>query len=295
MMSTQNTKRARRLTSIAWPIPVVFGLCLPMLMSADTVPALRAYGSETPWAGIGQSGDEWNQSATAADLVGIDLGDRGPDGSYSDAYARAVFGYMGVRADAYRNFNNTFGVQGNAGGDANAEFVDYVLPGGNSPIGFADYLLILSLDGVHTRENGWPVYSATAVVHWDIRDIVTNTVYANGYWYSSDNDPLGGTKLAIDVGGAPANDLLRIDVSLEAIARVFSADPEQYRLAQVDYSHTLQAVLTTDTPGASTMGLSGHDYAAAPEPGTLTLLGSGLAAVVFRRLHKRRAGLNRPR
>ena len=84
-------------------------------------------------------------------------------------------------------------------------------------------------------------------------------------------------------------------MSLEALARVYSADPEQYRLAQVDYSHTLQAVLTTDTPGASTVGLSGHDYAAAPEPGSWALLSTGLVALVFCRRHTRSAGLKRLR
>src|SRR5690349_19897180 len=124
-MLTRDTKKARRVAFLAWPILAVCGLCFPIPLSADVVPAIRASGTESPWAGIGKSGDVWNQNATAADLVGITLDDSGPDGSGASAYASSALGSMRVEAQTYRNFNITPGQQGYAGAYATADFVDY--------------------------------------------------------------------------------------------------------------------------------------------------------------------------
>jgi hypothetical protein len=59
----------------------------------------------------------------------------------------------------------------------------------------------------------------------------------------------------------------------------------------VDYSHTVIAHLDALTPGASTVGVSGFDYATAvPEPSMPALVGFGLGVLaVWERRHRRSA------
>jgi hypothetical protein len=79
------------------------------------------------------------------------------------------------------------------------------------------------------------------------------------------------------------NDYLRIEVGLSSFAYVMSNNYHPaYQTAVADYSHTLNMHLDTVTPGANTVGVSGHDYttpASIPEPTVWALMLVGFGGI----------------
>jgi len=268
--------------SISFAIGVAVALLLvPGWSRAASLTELRAYGSEGPYGGCttcgGQSADRDIPNAVFGDVASFSLSNLGGDLSYADSIGVAGFGYLNAYADAHRTYNTSLSgtyMVGDAQAGAQTEFIDYLLPGASSPVGYASYMLTLAITGSHTsQDSSYPDnITAEGFVSWDIRNNRTGDVYAHGTWTSTDLNPQ--TLLHIPVGGVAPNDLMRLDVGLDAFAYVMSNNINPANLtAFADYSHTLVASLDAVTPGASTLGVSGHDYAtSAPEPGSFLLL-----------------------
>ena len=286
------------------PMPFAIGLTTALLLApgwswGSSITELRAFGAEGPYGGCttcgGQNADDDIPHAVLGDVATFTpLGNIGGDGSYADANATATFGYLHAYADAHRTYNNILnGVPyglGDAQASAEARFIDYILPGGSSPVGYASYVLTLAITGSHSsQDSSYPdAVTALGSVNWDIRDNVTGAVYAHGGWNSTDLIPQ--TVLTIPVMNTVATDLMRLEVDLSAGAYVMSTNSNPADLTAVaDYSHTLVASLSGVTPGASTVGASGYDYSAAvPEPGTVLLWLPAIAMVVLRGLRRGR-------
>ncbi len=263
--------------------------------ATPATPATRAYGGDGPYGGcvscLSHSFDQRNDDATpTAPAVGGSVGDIGGDGSYGHASAWAQLGQLHAYADAHRTSNGNFYAPvypaGDAQSSATARFTDYLLPAHNDPsIHYANYLLTLNLTGSHSsQDNALPnSISAVAQISWDIRDELTGHVYANGNFDTTDAQP---TKLAqIPVTGVVATDPMSIEVSLSDFAYVMSTNQPNYLTAVVDYSDTLDVNLDALTPGASTVGATGFDYAspsAVPEPAAGLLCLAGLIAIACR-------------
>jgi len=274
-------KHIRTHQSISFAIGLTAALLLVPGSSRASIAELRAYGSEGPYGGCttcgGQSADQDVPNAVNGNVASFSLSNLGGDGSYADSSAVAGFGYLLAYADAHRTYNTSLVgtyMVGDAQAAAQTEFVDYLLPGASSPIGYASYMLTLAISGNHTsQDSSYPdAITAEGFVTWDIRNNRTGDVYAHGTWTSTDLNPQ--TLLHIPVGGVAPNDLMRLDVGLDAFAYVMSNNSNPADLtAFADYSHTLVASLDAVTPGASTLGVSGYDYASSvPEPGSLLLL-----------------------
>jgi len=263
--------------------------------ATPATPATRAYGGDAPEGGcvtcLSHSFDQRNDDATpTAPAVGGSVGDIGGDGSYGHASAWAQLGQLHAYADAHRTANGNFYAPvypaGDAQSTATARFTDYLLPAQNDlSIHYANYLLTLDLVGSHSSaDDALPnTISAEAQISWDLRDELTGDVYAGGSFDTTDAQP---TKLLqIPVSGVVATDPMQVEVSLNAFAYVMSTNQPNYLTAVVDYADTLDVNLDALTPGASTVGATGHDYASAsavPEPAAGLLCLAGLIAIVFR-------------
>lgn len=251
--------------------------------------SLRADGGGGPYGGcttcLGQTYDKRNDNALAGATVGDGVSSPAPDGSYMDASSKAGFGHLHAYSDAHRTYDATS--PGDAQAGASASFIDYIDPAANVPIiGYANYQLTLNLNGSHTLTDGAGAnfIIAGAQLSWDLRDERTGQVYASGVFDTTDAHP--GTHLVIPVAANP-NDWMSVDVGIATNTYVMSYNAAPYLTAVADYHDTLDVSLKAVTPGASTVGVSGFDYApsAVPEapPALSWLAGAGVFALRLRR------------
>jgi hypothetical protein len=226
--------------------------------------------------------------ATAASSIVKSLTDTGSDLSYADGRVNVGFGGLHSYADAHETSLAGHAPQS----DAESEFIDYIKPWDSSPVGYTAYTLTLALSGSHSPTSGYgafPGYSALGQVIYDIRDNRTGDVFTSGTYDTTDATPPNFTISAgVSIPAPEATDDIRIDVTLSAYTYVNNGNPA-YQTAVADYSDTLVVHLDALTPGASTLGASGYDYAtvaSVPEPSTWLMLFAGVAALGI----KRRAG-----
>ena len=290
-MRTPVFKRPRSRVAVA----ALLLLAAAATRATPSAPATRAYGSDGPYGGcvgcLSHAFDQRNDDATpTAPAVGGSVGDIGGDGSYGHASAWAQLGQLHAYADAHRTANGNFYAPAYPAGDAQstatARFTDYLLPSQNDPsIHYANYLLTLDLTGSHSsQDNALPnVISAVAQISWDLSDERTGYVYAGGSLDTTDAQPT--PLLKVPVSGVMASDPMTIEVSLSDYAYVMSTNQPAYLTAVVDYADTLDVNIDALTPGASTVGATGFDYAspsAVPEPASGLLCLAGLIAIACR-------------
>jgi hypothetical protein len=220
------------------------------------------------------------------DSIVKSLSDLRSDGSYADAAVGVDFGSLHASSDAQSSGASSPGLY--AGSSAQTEFIDYIKPWQSSPVGFTAYTLTLAISGTHYATDGYgaqPGYLAQADVSYDVRDNRTGDILAAGNWTSS--DLVSSTTLMASIAVPPdeATDDLRIDVSLGTFTSVDRGNEVPYLNAFADHSHTLVAHLDAVTAGASTVGVSGFDYATAsvPEPATPLSMSLGGAAWLLAR------------
>jgi hypothetical protein len=110
--------------------------------------------------------------------------------------------------------------------------------------------------------------------------MTTSQTLAAYTWSSSDAVP--SVTLTQNISAANGDMLmLRVDFQADAFVMSNNTDPS-HLTAFSDYSNTLGATLQSATPGANTMGLSGHNYATpvpAPAAGITWLIGLAFACL----------------
>ena len=264
-------------------IALGFGLSLLAPLVAQSAPAAELRGYIVGGAAF-SPGFYFSQSvmpANATSSVVRSVSDTGSDGSYADGNVAVFFGNLHSYSDAHEV--NTGG--GAPQSHASSEFIDYIEPWASSPVGFTFYNLTLTISGSHSPTNGfgpYPGYTAQGSLRYDIRDNQTGDVFASGYYDTNDSTPPSFTVSAgITVPKSEQTDDIRIDISLDTYAYVSNLNPA-YQTAVADYSHTLVVHLDAVTPGASTLGASGFDYAtvaSVPEPSTWLTLIAGIAVL----------------
>jgi hypothetical protein len=231
--------------------------------------------------------------AIATDSLSANIASSLTDGSYANASATVSFGTAHVYADAHRTFNASLGgpIQvGDAQSKGFAEFYDYIP---TTALSNNVYNLQFNISGTHTAsDNPYPnSLSALGYLYYSVTDVKTSTYLAYGQWSSTDTNPSAVIVRNIVV---PLGDQILLRVDFEADAYVMSNNDPSYLTAFANYSDGLNVYLDAVTPGANTIGLSGHDYAtptsAVPEPSTWFMMILGFAGIGFmahRRKRKR--------
>ena len=289
-MKRSNVQRTRRALSLG------LSLLGPALAQAAPVAELRGY---IVGGAAFSPGFYYSQSVSPATMFTPVLthteSDAGIDGSYAHGKVEVGFGSLHSYADAH-----LVAVGGGAPqSHASSIFIDYIKPWESSPVGYTAYNLTLAIGGTHSLTDPFgprPGYTAQGSVGYDIRDNRNGDVFAHGFFNSSDAVP-GTTVIAsIVVPADEATDYLKIEINLDTYAYVSNTDPA-FETAFADYSHTLVAHLDAVTSGASTLGVSGFNYAtpavaSVPEPSTGLLMGVAVAALALMRWRADRRGLD---
>ena len=276
---------------------------LPLSGQAVPVPELWGSGFALAYGGsVGPSFDQHLSPASAGNTVPFDLaypslGYPSLDGSYADSNGLSSFGLLSGYADAHRTYNTNLGpslpIVGDAQAKATTQMFDYFVPTTSAGTAPLDYTLTLTVDGTHTpnpNDIGGGRASGT-FVYYKITDFSTNSVITYGSWSSTDAVPTATLTPLFQVLPAQVHDYIGIEVDLEVSAYAMSNNLRPEYLTSVA-NYSMGVHLDAVTAGASTDGLSGHEYAsppAVPEPPSWALIAGGLAFItMFRRGAARR-------
>lgn len=215
------------------------------------------------------------QPATSSDSLNPTQTSTLADGSYAHSAAVVSFGTERVYADAFRADG---AIYGDAQSKGYAEFNDYILAN-SSQIVNGVYQFTFAISGFHTSTDGISGRSAYSYLNWAVVDNTTNYGIDFGSWSSTDANP--STTITKNVTVSAGHDI-RLRVQFEADAYMSNNVGGPSGGVVSDYSHTLNVYIDALTPGANTVGLSGHDYAtpSVPLPASAWFFGSGLLGLI---------------
>ncbi|HLK17079.1 MAG TPA: hypothetical protein VKT78_19900 [Fimbriimonadaceae bacterium] len=102
------------------------------------------------------------------------------------------------------------------------------------------------------------------------------------YTLTTSGSYLFSAQIATTVGAS-----IGFNYSLQAYAQLYAYSPDYHSITS-DFSNTAVLTIASENPNASFSTSSGYNYAPAPEPASVCVLSVGLAAILRKRLAKRR-------